>query len=95
MSRAPKAFQLAGATAPTAGSALAPAGTGKTATGPLRTGFTWRQTAAERDALDDLVKAISRRVGRSVDKAAVLAELVTLAGADAAVFDIVADSLQR
>jgi hypothetical protein len=95
VSKTPKAFQLAGSTAPTAGRGLAPAGTGKTTASPLRTGFTWRQTADERDALDDLVKAISRRVGRSVDKAAVLAELVEVANADAEVFDRVADSLQR
>jgi hypothetical protein len=95
MSKPPKTFQLAGATAPTAGTALAPAGTGKTATGPLRTGFTWRQTAHERDALDDLAKTISRRIGRSVDKAAVLAELVDVAASNPEVFDRVADSLQR
>lgn len=95
MTKPPKKFELAGSTAPTAGRSPAPAGTGNTATGPLRTGFTWRQTAHERDGLDDLVKAISRRIGRSVDKAAVLAELVEVANADPEVFDRVADSLQR
>jgi len=91
----PKTFQLAGATAPTASGGLAPAGTGKATAGPLRTGFTWRQTADERDALDALAKAISRRIGRTVDKAAVLAELVDVAVHDQDVFNRVADSLQR
>lgn len=84
-----RTFELAGATAPTAGTL--PAARGPQSSGapaiskPLRTGFTWRQTADERDTLDDLVKTVSRRLGRSVDKATVLAELVAIGSQDDAV----------
>jgi hypothetical protein len=91
-----KAFELAGP-APTAGG-LAPAPKTQAASAadkPLRTGFTWRQTAEERDALDDLTKAVSRRVGRSVDKAAVLAELVALGHDDHAVFGMLIAALRQ
>jgi hypothetical protein len=97
-----KAFELSGP-APTAGGGLPLAGelqssraqTAPAVGKPLRTGFTWRQTAVERDALDDLTKAVSRSVGRSVDKAAVLAELVALGTDDQAVFATLVAALKQ
>jgi hypothetical protein len=83
--RSRKTFDVVGGTAPTAGEQ--PGGQTsrrravQAAPAPdlARNSFTWRQSADQQDELEDLQRLVRRALGRRVDKADILAALVSLA----------------
>lgn len=78
-----KTFDVAGGTAPTAGER--PGGQSSRpravpASPDLgRNSFTWRQSADQQDELEDLQRVVRRSLGRRVDKADILAAMVSVA----------------
>ena len=101
MSPARKRFAVAAGMPPSAEDVTAPGrlDVPASASAPLdsgrRTAFTWRLTAAQALALDDLMLRLKRELGRpKLDRAEMLAALVDLAATQPAVFAMVVAQLQ-
>ena len=104
MSPGKKRFSLAGGTLPSADDALdvtTPERQDVTTPpvspqrGARRTAFTWRQTAEEVLALDEMTLKLKRQLGRpKLDKAEILGALVGLAEENSAVFGALVARLQ-
>lgn len=105
MSARPKRFAVASGLAPSAEEAVGVATPGRqdvatSARGAMaasgRTAFTWRLTAEQALALDEMTLRLKRQLGRpKLDKAEMLAALVGLAGENPAIFGALVARMQN